>query len=215
MDHATARHLPEEFLQSPGTSIERALSVVLHHWESYPTGEQRQLAQALVALLEPILTAPPGIVPETLREECARTIGLWEARWASLRERPKRAVKFVSVEIEQLPNNRCRGSAQLERATGGFYRGMAELPGTDVVACAAHAAADAVCQALSRTSPSVVVEQTATVEIFGKRGVSVKIAARHRGQLRSLVGFCLITGDPARAGALAVLNAANRFLNLD
>src|SRR3989338_7291019 len=82
MDRATARELPEEFLQSGGTSIERALSLVLRHWGSYPPGHQRQLAQALVALLEPLLNAPPRTVPEALREECARVVALWEERWA-------------------------------------------------------------------------------------------------------------------------------------
>src|SRR5215510_916297 len=83
MESTAARKLPEEFLQSRGTPIERALWVVHRHWKNYPAGEQRQLAQALVALLEPLLGAPPDTVPENLREECARMVNLWEERWAA------------------------------------------------------------------------------------------------------------------------------------
>ena len=165
MDRATARELPEEFLQSGGTSIERALSLVLRYWGSYPPGHQRQLAQALVALLEPLLNAPSRTVPEALREECARIVALWEERWADTvanvatltkataeprtdtsgtrgEQRasapPQRAVKFVSVDVGDGEGGR-RARVQLERGSGGFYQGTAEDP--DTIRCAAQAAA--------------------------------------------------------------------------
>src|SRR5260370_23553092 len=136
MDSALARRLPEEFLSSPGTSIDRALSVVLGHWGRYPTGHQRQLAQALVALLEPLLHAPPETVPEALREECARTVALWEKHAdaphlavlhanvsspamqptaLALQLRIERVIKFLSVEVEHEDAGRCRAPAHLER----------------------------------------------------------------------------------------------------
>src|SRR2546423_5154624 len=146
MDQSAARELPEEFLRSGGTSIDRALSLVARHWGSFPAGQQRQLAQALIALLEPLLNAPPLTVPEALREECARVVALWEDRWAGSvanlhvlkaeaearavishpAAQPQRALKFVSVELGPLGRDRHRAQVQLERPGTGFYPGSAE-----------------------------------------------------------------------------------------
>ncbi|MBI4420443.1 MAG: hypothetical protein HY560_06420 [Gemmatimonadetes bacterium] len=77
---AVARQLPDEFLGTRGTPIERILRTVYHHWGKYPDGEQRQLAQALLVLLEPLLTAPKGAVPEALRLECEQVVREWEVK---------------------------------------------------------------------------------------------------------------------------------------
>lgn len=79
-ESAVARQLPDEFLQTRGTPVERILRTVYHHWGKYPDGEQRQLAQALLGLLEPLLNAPKGAVPEPLRQECERVVREWEVR---------------------------------------------------------------------------------------------------------------------------------------
>jgi hypothetical protein len=42
--------------------------------------------------------------------------------------------------------------------------------------------------------------------------VAVNLGARRRGHWQPLVGFCMAGPDPARAAALAVLNAINRIL---
>src|SRR5436853_3481646 len=111
MDQATARTLPDEFLGSTGTSIQRTLSLVVRHWRSYPLGEQRQLAQALVSLLEPLLHEPRSPVSDALRDDCVRTIRLWEDRKdrpTRAREvehppaRPPRAVKFLQADLERI-----------------------------------------------------------------------------------------------------------------
>ncbi|MBI4501231.1 MAG: hypothetical protein HY700_08730 [Gemmatimonadetes bacterium] len=73
----TARNLPEEFLALPGTPVERVLQVVSRHWAAYPEGERRQLAQALLTLLEPLLSAPAGTIPAELRAECERLVQFW------------------------------------------------------------------------------------------------------------------------------------------
>ena len=239
MDRATARDLPEEFLQSGGTSIERALSLVLLHWGSYPSGHQRQLAQAFVALLEPLLNAAPRTVPEALREECARIVALWEERWADTVANmatitkataesrtgtsgtsgahrasapAQRAVKFVSVDVGDGEGGH-RARVQLERRSGGFYQGTAEDP--DTIRCAAQAAAEAISRVLAGKGWTLAIEQTTVADTFGKRTVFVQVAARSQGEHRLLLGFCLIDADPARAAALAVLNATNRFLDLE
>ena len=79
-ESATARQIPEEFLQARGTPVERILRTVYRHWGAYPEGERRQLAQALLALLEPLLNAPLGTVPENLRKECERVVSEWEVK---------------------------------------------------------------------------------------------------------------------------------------
>src|SRR5258707_324318 len=107
MDASTARRLPDEFLGSTGTSIDRTLSLVFRHWRAYPPGGQRQLAQAPGSLLEPLLAQPSGGISDALRDDCARTIGLWEQRKAltleptaarpgdqTLPSRPPRVVRF-------------------------------------------------------------------------------------------------------------------------
>jgi hypothetical protein len=218
MDSATARELPDEFLQSSGTSIERALSLVVRHWRSYPVGHQRQLAQALIALLEPLLKAPPKSVPESLRQECQRVVAAWEERWAgtvanmatfsSTISHQQRAVKFVSVDTTGT-----EARVQLERVGAGFYQGTAEHP--DTIRGAADAAVQAVSQVLAGKGWVLLIDQTSVADTLGKRTVFVQVSARSQGKHRVLLGFCLIDADPARAAVLAVLNATNRFLDLE
>ena len=238
MDQSAARQLPEEFLGLPGTSIDRALSVVLRHWGRYPTGHQRQLAQALVALLEPLLQAPPHSVPEALREECARTVALWERHISTahlvvqdgrrsqapapadaLKSRAERVVKFLSVEVEHGGGGGCRARVQLERTGisggGGFYQGTAELPGPDAIRCAAQAACDAITRVLAGTGSTLAIKDTGVMEALGKRTVFVEVAVDAASGRRSLFGFCLIDDNPTRSAALAVLNATNRFVDFE
>ena len=84
MDHvATARQLPEEFLEAPGTPVQKALLLVYRHWTNYPPAEVHALAHALEALLEPLLHARPGSgVPPSLRQECERAVQSWEVQVA-------------------------------------------------------------------------------------------------------------------------------------
>jgi hypothetical protein len=242
MDSALVRKLPEEFLSSSGTSIDRTLSVVVRHWGRYPTGHQRQLAQALVALLEPLLHAPPETVPESLREECARTVALWEnhadaphlavlAKNRSpidqqpeleLRVRTDRAIKFLSVEVEHEDGEGCRARVQLERSGsdgtgggGGFYQGAAELAGPDVIRCAAQATSDAITRVLAGTGTRMAIKDASVMQALGKRTVFVEVTVDSPAASRALFGFCLIDDDPARAAALAVLNATNRFVDFE
>ncbi|MBI4503021.1 MAG: hypothetical protein HY700_17925 [Gemmatimonadetes bacterium] len=240
MDSATARQLPDAFLQTSGTSIERTLSVVCQYWGSASTGEQRQLAQALLALLDPLLATPQGTVSDALRDECARTVHLWQegaistrsgaaavqartvdrtaktGRRAGAPRRRQRAMKFISIDMEYLAEDRCRARVALERGGTGSYQGAAEGSGPDAfVRCAAQATADAVGKAVAGGASTLAVNQTTIADAFGRRTVFVEVAARHHGEQRTLLGFCVIEDDPARAAALAVLNATNRFLDLN
>jgi hypothetical protein len=224
MDPSTARTLPDEFLNSTGTSIERTLSLVLRHWRSYPIGEQRQLAQALVSLLDPLLRQPSSTVSDALRDDCFRTIKLWEERKdrpvsvdrRRLSARPARAVKFLRSMLERFPDDHCRARVELERGAGGPHVGMAEGPYgvNETVRCVAEATTHAIHQAFAFASDTLVVQDVTLRDLFGKQAVFVEVAANHGGTRRQLLGFCPIGEDPIRAASLAVLNATNRFLEL-
>ncbi len=131
-------------------------------------------------------------------------------------ERPARLVKFVSAEIEHLSGDRCRGKVELAHQSGATHWGTAEgsCEDADCLRLAAQAAANAVQVAVCGTGDKLEVSGTTITQAFGKRTVFVQVAALYLGQRRELMGFCLIDPDPARAAALAVLNAVNRFLGI-
>ncbi len=131
-------------------------------------------------------------------------------------DRPPRLVKFVSAEIEQLSDDRCRTQVELLHQNGESHVGKAEGGCADGerLRLAAQAAADAVRTAVCGTGDTLDVTGATITEAFGKRTVFVQVAALYLGQRRELMGFCLIDPDPTRAAALAVLNAVNRFLGI-
>jgi len=130
--------------------------------------------------------------------------------------RPPRLVKFVSAEVEQLSEDRCRAQVELLHQDGKAHLGKAEggCAQAERLRLAAQAAADAVRSAVGGTGDQLEVTGATITEAFGKRTVFVQVAALYIGQRRELMGFCLIDPDPARAAALALLNAVNRFLGI-
>jgi len=131
-------------------------------------------------------------------------------------ERPPRLVKFLSAEVEHLPTGRSRARVELSHQDGGTYVGECEGASDDGtrLRLAAQAAADCVRQAVAGKGDRLDVAGATVTEAFGKRTVFVQVNAIYLGQRRELLGFCLIDPDPARAAALAVLNAVNRFLGI-
>jgi hypothetical protein len=131
-------------------------------------------------------------------------------------ERPPRLVKFLSAEVEQLPDGRCRARVELLHLGGGSHVGQADGGCDEPVRLrlAAQAAADCVREAVGGKGDKLEVTGATITEAFGKRTVFVQVSAIYLGQRRDLLGFCLIDPDPARAAALAVLNAVNRFLGI-
>lgn len=131
-------------------------------------------------------------------------------------DRPPRLVKFLSAEVEQSGQARCRARVELAHQDGGTYVG--EVDGgcsePERLRLAAQAAADCVRQAVGGRGDRLDVTGATMTEAFGKRTVFVQVTAIYLGQRRELLGFCLIDPDPARAAALAVLNAVNRFLGI-
>ena len=72
-----ARRLPDEFLTAPGLPVQRALLLVHRYWPSRPDPEQRDLAHALLATLEPLLKSPRTAVTEAMRDECEALVREW------------------------------------------------------------------------------------------------------------------------------------------
>lgn len=130
--------------------------------------------------------------------------------------RPPRLVKFVSAEVEQLSEDRCRTQVELLHQDGKTYVGKTEggCGDTERLRLSAQAAAAAVQTAVCGTGDQLEVTGATITEAFGKRTVFVQVSALYIGQRRELMGFCLIDPDPTRAAALAVLNAVNRFLGI-
>jgi hypothetical protein len=131
-------------------------------------------------------------------------------------ERPPRLIKFVSARIEQLADDRCRGSVELTHLNGGSHVGTAEgaCGDADRLRLAAQAAANAVRAAVCGKGDQLDVSGAMITQAFGKQTVFVQVAALYLGQRRDLMGFCLIDPDPSKAAALATLNAVNRFLGI-
>ena len=130
-------------------------------------------------------------------------------------DRPPRLVKFLSAEVEYF-EARCRARVELVHLDGKTYAGEAEGACDELarLRLAALAAADCVRQAVGGKGDRLDVAGATITEAFGKRTAFVQVDAIYLGQRRELLGFCLIDPDPARAAALAVLNAVNRFLGI-
>jgi hypothetical protein len=77
----------------------------------------------------------------------------------------------------------------------------------------ARAAAEALTQAVGGAH-QLRVEGVETLDTFGRSAILVHLADQQRDRTQALMGFCVAGQDPARAAALAVLNAANRVLDV-
>ncbi len=129
--------------------------------------------------------------------------------------RPPRRVKFVHAELQHLSPTQCMARVQLEDPEAGGY------VGTAVGACAveeglqatAKATAAALMQAVGQDH-SLEVHGVELFEAFGQSAVLVHLGARLHERTLALMGFCVAGEDPTRAAALAVLNAANRVLDV-
>jgi len=126
-----------------------------------------------------------------------------------------RRIRFVKSNTEQDAGVR-RVSVELLRPDEGNYVGRAERPSgeVDLLRAGAEAAAAAVVNAAGGGDAEVKVEDIERVKMFGRDIVVASVSATYRGQTFSLFGVCEVHEDPATAGALAVLSATNRVLEL-
>lgn len=130
-------------------------------------------------------------------------------------ERPQRRVRFVRASLEVLAPNQCLAKVELERPEDGRFTGTATGGNleTEGLRTSARAAADALMQAVGEER-LLEVHDVEQLDTFGRPAVLVHLAAQVRDRTQALMGFCVEGGDPARAAALAVLNATNRVLDI-
>lgn len=136
-------------------------------------------------------------------------------------DRAPRVVKFIKAELNA-SGNRCRAKVELKHLLRGdrSYFGNAEgsCEDSEDLRLVAQATANALLQAAATDGEAagyeIRVNQLAVQDAFGKQAVLVSVAGTYFKQRRDLLGVCVIDGDPVRSAALAVLNAANRFLGV-
>ena len=130
-------------------------------------------------------------------------------------DRPPRRVKFVRASLEQLAPNQCLAKVELSGPEEGTYVGTATgaCPDVEGLRATAQAAADALMQAVGEEH-LIEVHGVEVFDAFGQSAVLVHLAAQLQDRTQALMGFCVAGSDPARAAALAVLNATNRALDI-
>jgi hypothetical protein len=121
-------------------------------------------------------------------------------------------LRFAEFVLDRLPNGRCRAKVGLtwrdSEAFTGESEGLASQAGE--LRCAAQACVHALAQAV----PGGMVFEllgVKAVRAFDATVVIVSLSTNAEGDQR-IVGSVLTELDPARAAALAVLNATNRIL---
>ncbi len=224
-----ARRLPEEFLELPGSPSQRALLIVYRYWGESPEPEQDSLAQALLALLEPLLKSRSKI-PETLRDECEKVVRAWEmqamatdrpappgsaAPAIAIAASPPRQVRFVSATIAPLTDDTGFGArVTLERGSSDWCVGFAQCQTeAEHLRCVAQAALDALRQAVPERGLRIDLGDVGSFEACGHSGVMVTLTVKHKERTWPLIGLCAGTKhDQFGAVALAVLNGTNRLL---
>jgi hypothetical protein len=122
-------------------------------------------------------------------------------------------LRFAEFVLDRLPNGRCRAKVGLTwRDSDTFYgesEGLASQAGE--LRCAAQACVHALGQAVQGAMAFELLGVKA-VRAFDATVVIVSLATNAEGSDQRVVGSVLTEVDPARAAALAVLNATNRIL---
>ena len=73
------RELPNAFLRAEGTAQERVLRLVDRCWADYSERQRRELTQALLALLQPLLDDGRA-ADNRIRERCEAAVSQWLVR---------------------------------------------------------------------------------------------------------------------------------------
>ena len=69
-DRSRARRLPEEFLASSGSAMDRLSKVIRHAWPRHPLPIRAAMAEMLLPLLAPLLTSDGMAVTQQVRNDC-------------------------------------------------------------------------------------------------------------------------------------------------
>lgn len=125
---------------------------------------------------------------------------------------PGQRIRFVSIDVEQLPADRCRVQVDLERPGGSFFTGTSEGLRSESLKCAAQASLSALGKA-AETDYHFELLGVKSVNAFDAKVVIVALAAQGGGRGVRLVGSYLSENGRERAAAVAVLNATNRLIS--
>ncbi len=119
-------------------------------------------------------------------------------------------LKFVHLEVESLPSNRC--SVELGHS-GKTYVGTAEGAGSEGERrAAAQAALDALASVPGTDGINFELLNLTTIEVLSTPAVIIALSVHFQDDWLYLVGFSLAKKDPPHAAVRAVLNSTNRFL---
>lgn len=122
-------------------------------------------------------------------------------------------LRFAEFVLDRLPNGRCRAKVGLtwkdSEAFTGESEGLCSQAGE--LRCAAQACVQALGQAVEGGMVFELLGVKA-VRAFDATVVIVSLSTNAEGSDQRVVGSVLTELDPARAAALAVLNATNRIL---
>ncbi len=124
----------------------------------------------------------------------------------------KRAVRFLGVEVEELPNNRCRAVVTLARPSGERYEGVAKDAGSKsgAMRAAVLAMMQAVLLAVGADSDTLELHAVRAIQAGDVPVVIVAFSRREGNATHKHAGSCVAEQGWPRAAALAVLSALNR-----
>lgn len=135
--------------------------------------------------------------------------------FVSLEDGKHERLKYVGLSFTKLPECRCRARVEIERRAGQTAVASAEGPhtGAGKLRAAAQATLEAIKRSVNASPKAFELVDIRPVKVFDEAAVIVAVAVRYDGNVRHMVGFCVIDDEnPLEAAPLAVLNATNRFL---
>lgn len=126
-----------------------------------------------------------------------------------------RTIRFIRANVD-VGADICTAEVEIETPGLGYFVGSAQggISEVDQLRAVARATADALSDAFDAHNAKVRVLGVQVVEAIPHSAVMVTLAASQRTRDRTLIGVCdRDSHDTAKATALAVLNATNRFLS--
>jgi len=127
-----------------------------------------------------------------------------------------RLIRFIRAEVKQLDDASCEATVELEHRGVGVFTATARGPSNeqDQLRAVARATSDALSDAYDAQGVRVRVVGVQPVDSLIQRTIMVTLAVSRGSDQRTLFGVAEAGDDPARAAALAVLGATNRFLGI-
>jgi len=129
---------------------------------------------------------------------------------------PPRIIRFVDARIDELADESCKATVEIDYRGVGVFSGSARGPNSppDQLRAMARATSDALSDAFETKGVRVRVVHVQLVASLTQTVVMVTLAVSRGKEQQSLVGVCDAADGHGRAAALAVLNATNRYLSL-